>query len=295
MTLKYFGKTTLPDPAYSVTARSLKMRGTKGGPTMLCFIITVVILVVLIFLAYVAITGNVLFTAFTMGDGCCGSVGGLTAGSTANPIPFGESNVQYVSAFDTTGNVVLEGITVSGAYRAFLNPLFTHGGVSFRVDNGNVEFLNEFYTKRLITHDDISIISDARKKKDILPIDSKYALDVVLGLKPVNYQYNITATTVSVDDSEQQQRRIHSGFIAQDIQKLSEKLPGAIEDVVRIEKNTSSSSSSYLSVNYMQIIPFITAALQEQQSLIEALQEEMRIMKDLCNNNNNNKACSACA
>lgn len=295
MTLKYFGKTTLPDPAYSV-AGSSKMRGTKGGPTMLCFIITVVILVVLIFISYVAITGNVLFTAFTMGDGCCASAGGaLTAGSTANPIPFGESNVQYISAFDTTGNVVLEGITVSGAYRAFLNPLFTHGGVSFRVDNGNVEFLNELYTKRLITHDDISIISDARRKKDILPIDSKYALDVILGLKPVNYQYIPTATT-SVDDSEQQQQRIHSGFIAQDIQKLSEKLPGAIEDVVRIEKNASS-SSSYLSVNYIQIIPFITAALQEQQSEIKALQEEMRIMNENFKDfyNNNNRDCPACA
>ena len=87
--------------------------------------------------------------------------------------------------------------------------------------------------------------SDFNLKDDIF--DLKYGLNDVLQLQPVEYTYKSNGSK-------------QLGFIAQDIGTI-------LPEVVSFEES--------MSVNYQAIIPILTKAIQEQNSLIKALEQRI--------------------
>lgn len=90
--------------------------------------------------------------------------------------------------------------------------------------------------------------SDARLKSNIH--DIPYGLDKILAIRPVSYAWN--------DDTESKE---HLGVIAQEIESV---LPGVV--------TRRDDADGMLAVNYIELIPVLIKAIQEQQVQIEALQ-----------------------
>jgi len=88
--------------------------------------------------------------------------------------------------------------------------------------------------------------SDRRLKRDIAP--SERGLGEILRLQPVSFAYN----------EEMYGPGPHIGFLAQDLQGI---LPELVEEM----------ENGFLRIDYDEVIPILTKAIQEQQAQIEAL------------------------
>ena len=99
--------------------------------------------------------------------------------------------------------------------------------------------------------------SDRRLKENIKPI--KNAIDKVMKLKPVTYNWINTGIS---DD----------GFIAQDLLELDD-FKYRVNGIGKGEDGTE-----YYGVDYMRFVSILTAAIQEQQILIQNLQEQINIL-----------------
>lgn len=113
--------------------------------------------------------------------------------------------------------------------------------------------------------------SDERFKKNLTQLD--HAIDKVMALNPSTYEYK-TEEFATAGFSKGQ----HYGFTAQAVQKI---LPQLVSEntMVNPDEPTDTNSEKYLSVNYIEIIPILTKALQEQQEMIKALQAEVEKLK----------------
>jgi hypothetical protein len=98
--------------------------------------------------------------------------------------------------------------------------------------------------------------SDANIKENIIDLDS--SLNIVNNLKPVVFNY--INTSVNNDTK-------HLGFIAQDVYQTLEN-KDYLGSIVRSDGET-------LSIAYSNIIPLLTKAIQEQQTLIKALEQRI--------------------
>ncbi len=98
-------------------------------------------------------------------------------------------------------------------------------------------------------------LSDARHKDKIQAL-APGALQIVERLKPVTFVWK--------DPKDDGMRGEQIGFIAQDVQKT-------LPDVVLVEKNAEKT----MGIKYTEIIPVLTAAIQEQQAEIAELRAEL--------------------
>ena len=98
--------------------------------------------------------------------------------------------------------------------------------------------------------------SDANIKENIIDLDS--SLNIVNNLKPVVFNY----INASVNNDTK-----HLGFIAQDVYQTLEN-KDYLGSIVRSDGDT-------LSIAYSNIIPLLTKAIQEQNSLIKALEQRI--------------------
>lgn len=117
--------------------------------------------------------------------------------------------------------------------------------------------------------------SDARMKKDIRGLDG--GLDKVMRLRPVTYTWK--------DASNGNGNEI--GFIAQEVEGI---VPEAVvHSTVSAEKISNAKANGKpvpeitdpYGMKYNELIPVLTKAIQEQQSQIDALQEEIRKLKEI--------------
>jgi hypothetical protein len=102
-------------------------------------------------------------------------------------------------------------------------------------------------------------LSDARHKDKIQPL-APGALQIVQRLKPVTFVWK--------DPKDDGMRGEQIGFIAQDVQKT-------LPDVVLVENNAEKT----MGIKYTEIIPVLTAAIQEQQAEIAELRAELAASK----------------
>jgi hypothetical protein len=102
--------------------------------------------------------------------------------------------------------------------------------------------------------------SDERIKENITPIDS--GLDVVAKLNPVTYKYK---------EEWSRDQSIQIGFIAQDLLVALEG-KNYVDGIVN-------QSSEYMSVAYQNIIPILTKAIQEQQTIINNLKARVETLE----------------
>jgi len=102
--------------------------------------------------------------------------------------------------------------------------------------------------------------SDARIKENITPLDT--GLDVVAKLNPVTYKYK---------EDWSRDQSIQTGFIAQDLLVALEG-KNYVDGIVN-------QSSEYMSVAYQNIIPILTKAIQEQQTIINDLKARIETLE----------------
>lgn len=133
---------------------------------------------------------------------------------------------------------------------------------------GNVYVSGDFYYTG-----NFSATSDEKLKKNVKAIDN--ALDKVLALNPSGYEYKTNEySSLNLASGN------HYGFTAQGVQQVLPELVSekVIENANPMNKEDKT-TTSYLSVNYIEIIPFLTKAIQEQQVLIQQLQAEVKALK----------------
>jgi hypothetical protein len=116
--------------------------------------------------------------------------------------------------------------------------------------------------------------SDQKLKTDISDLEEG-ALDQVMELKPKKYRFR-TKEYPDMNLSEGS----HMGVVAEDLQKV---FPELVEEItpptspldedgneIKNQKKTS-----YLGVNYMELLPVLIKAVQEQQLQIAELQDQV--------------------
>jgi hypothetical protein len=103
--------------------------------------------------------------------------------------------------------------------------------------------------------------SDKRIKDNITPLDT--GLDVVAKLNPVTYKYK---------EEWSRDQSIQTGFIAQDLLVALEG-KNYVDGIVN-------QSSEYMSVAYQNIIPILTKAIQEQQTIINDLKTRIETLEN---------------
>jgi hypothetical protein len=119
-----------------------------------------------------------------------------------------------------------------------------------KIDLGNSS--NRWRT--LFSVNPINSSSDMRLKKDIVDINN--SLDLVMKMRPVSY-------TWKNGDPD-----THLGFIAQEMEKV---LPEVV--------SKPTSENDHYGMKYTELIPVLTKAIQEQQSMIENQNKELANLK----------------
>jgi hypothetical protein len=69
---------------------------------------------------------------------------------------------------------------------------------------------------------------------------------------------------------------LHYGFIAQELEIV---LPSVVSNNVHITPDAPEKAVEFKSVNYTELIPILTQAIQEQQAQIELLKKEVEALK----------------
>ena len=104
--------------------------------------------------------------------------------------------------------------------------------------------------------------SDARLKRNITNVDN--GINTIMKLRPVSYEKKSSLTS----DDYGKVREI--GFLAQEVQTV---LPNVVSEL------TKDNGEKILGVNYTELIPVLTKAIQEQQKQIDELKKEVTELK----------------
>ena len=123
--------------------------------------------------------------------------------------------------------------------------------------SGNVDVVGE-----------LTAASDVRFKKNIATIDE--AMRIVMQLRPVSYDFQ----TENYPGLKLPHRRKH-GLIAQEVEDVVPSFVSKGLDVTDVEGNSFVSKS----VNYIEMIPILLKAIQEQQTLIEELNQRLDLFE----------------
>lgn len=135
-----------------------------------------------------------------------------------------------------------------------------------------------YFSGNVVVTGNFSNPSDEKLKEDIVEISS--AIENIKLLKTKSYYYK-KDQKITLSSGKKY------GFLAQDVEKIfpeivSEVVQPVIDDSEVIDPNSELSMNEkqteiikYKSINYMQIIPLLTKAIQEQQEMIEDLQNRI--------------------
>lgn len=116
---------------------------------------------------------------------------------------------------------------------------------------------------------ELTAASDMRLKEDI--VDVKDAINTIQKLKPKSYQFK-TEEFPTMDLAE----GTKMGFLAQELEAV---LPELVSTGAEVSSTLGESFNSK-SVNYIELIPLLTKAIQEQQEMIENLKKEVQELKN---------------
>jgi len=138
----------------------------------------------------------------------------------------------------------------------------TSGSTTF-YSSGNVAIGTNSAAQELAVAGDIGLtgeivgISDVRVKKNINAIPN--AMDIVKALNPVTYEYrNEDFSAMSLPEGKQ------FGLIAQEVESVVPEM---------VTAHSSANNMALKGINYNELIPVLTKAIQEQSTLIETQQK----------------------
>lgn len=133
----------------------------------------------------------------------------------------------------------------------------TEEAISFAYQTGSNSPTNADIISKIDQSGNYQLVSDRRLKDNIKPLES--VLDKVLSLTPSSYYFK-------KDQSKQNQ----IGFIAQNIDKYFPDLADGDD----------SQEGQYMTVNYQGMIPVLTKAIQEQQTIIDQQKTEIKSLRN---------------
>lgn len=107
-----------------------------------------------------------------------------------------------------------------------------------------------------------STSSDQRLKTNIK--DLNLGLEIIKTLQPKSYFWNKSIPMVANNSPQEQ-----FGFLAQDLEKT---LPNLVQ--------TGNDAAHYKSIDYQELIPVLTKAIQDQQKIIEALKKKIEALEN---------------
>lgn len=164
------------------------------------------------------------------------------------------------------------GSVVIGQYNSALRTVTTPGGATafnsdntaFVIGNGaqgaNSDAFKVMFNGDATVGGNLTIASDFRLKKDITYLSS--TLCEIKALRPVSYRKKSSLWSEDYGSTE-------VGFIAQEVQEI-------YPDMVR----NDGSKDSILSVSYIELIPVLVKAIQEQQEIIEEQQRQIQHIRN---------------
>ncbi|GMQ62697.1 tail fiber domain-containing protein [Vallitalea maricola] len=131
--------------------------------------------------------------------------------------------------------------------------------------------------------------SDKRDKTDIQ--DTKLGLDFIMGLKPVefrwDYREDYIEETTNEDgytdlkeipkDGSKKRKRLHQGFIAQEVKALMDSLG---VDFAGYQDHKVKGGEDVLTLGYTEFIPPLVKAIHEQQNTILKLQKKVEMLQN---------------
>lgn len=110
--------------------------------------------------------------------------------------------------------------------------------------------------------------SDMRLKNNITDLNVP-VLQILSSLQPVSYNF-IKDSLIYLENGDED--RLHYGLVAQEVQEI---LPNIVHE----------DAAGYLSVNYIELIPLLIQAINQQQAQIEELQDAL----DVANQNDSRR------
>lgn len=196
--------------------------------------------------------------------------GGIRIGpSTGN----GAGTIRYTGS-DFEGRVGSSWVSLS-AGGGGASPWTINGANTYFSGSGNVGIGTTNPTRKLQVNGDIGMtgeivgVSDLRTKKDIIQITN--ASDIIKKLRPVNYEF----ANENFDNLDLP-KGLQYGFVAQELEAV---LPELVSHSTTTE--VDGVQTDLKGINYIQMIPVLTQALQEQQSLIDKQQTQIEELKSL--------------
>lgn len=189
--------------------------------------------------AIIGVTSNAGIAVEGIATGTAIGVGAGSAGGFAVSGVSSGNTGGFFQSTSSTGNGVYAAASAGGTGSA----VFGAAGGSFTAWAGNFDGDTQargYYNS-----------SDARLKKDI--VDMPQSLARILKLRPVTYRWK----------SDGAERPLQLGLIAQEVQKIA-------PEVIRTDAKTG-----MLSINYVELLPVVIKAVQEQQAVIR--QQDARI------------------
>ena len=212
------------------------------------------------------VAGNV-----TVNDGqqyCFGSNNhnGMAGSAASNVLQFYTSNSERMR-IDSSGRVCINNTTSAGGQPLYVKALTGVGSAGFQVwqnASGAIDWYNASatYVASVIVNASsvaYNTTSDYRLKDDIVPITG--ALDKVAQLKPVNWKWKL-------DGSDGQ------GFIAHELQAVIPDAVSGEKDAIDEEGNPK-----YQGVDTSFLVATLTAAIQEQQTIINDLKARVTALE----------------
>jgi hypothetical protein len=139
-------------------------------------------------------------------------------------------------------------------YSSFVElKLKVSSGAQIGCNNGTIDFWSAEAGYNTLNVAGIYAASDSTLKTNIVPVTG--TLDKIMKLKPCSYKFKSDAAR------SKSGQKITFGFLAQDVEKV---IP-----------NITTTSGGIKLIDYMQIIPLLVNAVQEQNKKIENLKEEV--------------------
>ena len=115
-----------------------------------------------------------------------------------------------------------------------------------------------FHAKGDITAFSTTTTSDARLKENVRDLEG--SLDRTLKLRGVKFDW--------IDESKSKD---NLGFIAQEVEEV---IPEVVKDITNID------GEEHKVVNYQAVVPVLVEAIKEQQSLINRLEERLKVLEE---------------
>lgn len=194
-----------------------------------------------------------------------------------NGAVYGGVNVTYVADFDKgTADGTAIGIgsveyILDGLSETFINNDFS--------PNAHVTYdLGWTNAWKSVTAQNYYSVSDARLKTNIKKMN--YGLESILKLNPVTYNWKKEQFGKTVVPENQKQVKL--GFLAQEVQKVLPELVQSEDWKRESETNPDvyvKKQRDFLAVNYVEMVPVLVKAMQEQQEMINELKKEIEALK----------------